>query len=52
MRLFLLFMLLAPALAGAQGRYQPQGAAQRAFGEGERLREQGGALREIGRAHV
>jgi tetratricopeptide (TPR) repeat protein len=48
MRLIVFFMLLAPALAVAQGRYQPQGAAQRAFSEGERLREQGDALRARG----
>ncbi|MEZ4467851.1 MAG: tetratricopeptide repeat protein, partial [bacterium] len=41
-------LLAGPALG--QGRYQPQGAAQRAYLEGERLREAGDALRARGKA--
>ncbi|MCB9545830.1 MAG: tetratricopeptide repeat protein [Myxococcales bacterium] len=40
---------LAAGPALGQGRYQPQGAAQRAYLEGERLREAGDALRARGK---
>lgn len=38
--------LLCAATAFAQGRYVPQGAAQRHFQTGERLQQQGDNLRE------
>lgn len=47
--LLALTLVLAPAALHAQGRYQPQGAAQRAYVEGERLREAGDALRAAGK---